>query len=145
MKAVEVKKEEPTRAEPPREMSKDDRRIIFAKIDEVYVGEEKGYDAGWSDDRVAKDLGVPRAWVTSLREDFFGPAANMGALEEIIRQIDEKMKELQQVAAQAERLRERIDALREAVAGIERVSKAHSASIALLRDRAAKLIGGGHA
>lgn len=144
MKGEEVKQAEPARAEPPREMSKDDRRIVFAKIDEVYVGEEKGYDAGWTDERVAKDLGVPRAWVTTIREEFFGPAANISELEGIISQIDEKVKEGEQVAARAERLREKLDALRDELTEIDRVSKAHHASISLLRDRAAKIVGGGH-
>ena len=34
---------------PPREMSRDDRRVIFAKLDEVYLDEKRGYDSGWSD------------------------------------------------------------------------------------------------
>lgn len=59
--------------EPPREMSRDDRRVIFAKLNEVYIDESKGYDNGWSDHRVAVDLGVPRAWVASVREEMFGP------------------------------------------------------------------------
>ena len=32
---------------PPREMSRDDRRVIFAKLDEVYLDEKRGYDSGW--------------------------------------------------------------------------------------------------
>lgn len=66
---------EPTiSAEAPRVMGKEDRRIIFGKLDEVYVDEKTGYDKGWSDERVAKDLGVPRAWVSDVRDEFYGPA-----------------------------------------------------------------------
>lgn len=32
--------------EPPRLMTKEDRRLIFAKIDEVYLDESKGYSSG---------------------------------------------------------------------------------------------------
>lgn len=135
MKAEEVKPVAPLRADPPREMGKDDRRIVFAKIDEVYVGEEKGYDTGWSDERVSADLGVPRAWVAAIREEFFGPAANVGELEEVIRQIDE-------IAAQMQRLQAKATEISEAVGTIERTSKAHIASLTLLRERAAKIIGG---
>lgn len=57
---------------PPREMSRDDRRVIFAKLDEVYLDEKRGYDSGWSDHKVASDLGVPRKWVEIIRAENFG-------------------------------------------------------------------------
>lgn len=72
-------------AEPPREMSRDDRRLIFAKLDEVYVDENTGYSAGWTDDKVATDLGVPRAWVAQIRDENFGPGTN----EEITKLLGE--------------------------------------------------------
>ena len=65
---------------PPREMSRKDRRIIFAKLNDVYLDERDGYSNGWSDQRVADDLNIPRAWVKSIREENFGPD---GASEEI--------------------------------------------------------------
>lgn len=145
MAAEEVKPAAVPRAEQPREMSKDDRRIVFAKIDEVYVGEEKGYDAGWNDERVSKDLGVPRAWVTAIREEFFGPAANVGAVEDILRQIDEKMKESEQVILHVQRLQHRVNEFTDALGTAERTLKALTSAIVLLRDRATKIIGGGHA
>ena len=58
-------------AEPPREMNKEDRRLIFAKIDEVYL--DKSYSKDWDDKKVAVDLGVPLAWVARIREENFGP------------------------------------------------------------------------
>lgn len=68
--------EQPIKAEPPREMSRDDRRVIFSKIDAVYLDEKRGYSAGWNDETIAKDLGVPRAWVTKIREENFGTEGN---------------------------------------------------------------------
>lgn len=62
--------------EPLRTMTRDERRIIFEKINEVYVGETTGYHGNWSDEVVARDLGVPRAWVSALREEYFGPDVN---------------------------------------------------------------------
>lgn len=62
------------KAEPPRAASVDERRIINDKLGDVYA--DKGYTAGWSDERVAKDLGVPRAWVAQVREMLFGPDIN---------------------------------------------------------------------
>ncbi|MCR6673294.1 hypothetical protein [Devosia ginsengisoli] len=58
---------------PPRQMSREDRRLIFAKLEEVYIDEKSGYSAGWNDDAVAKDMACPRAWVEEIREQNFGP------------------------------------------------------------------------
>lgn len=74
------------KAEPPRQMTKEDRRLIFAKIDEVYLDESKGYSSGWSDKKVSSDLGVPSAWVRTIREENFGTE---GANEELISLIAE--------------------------------------------------------
>ena len=57
----------------PQEMTKEDRRIIFSEIDSHYLDETRGYDRDWNDERVAKSLNVPLAWVRTIREDNFGP------------------------------------------------------------------------
>ncbi|WP_181409841.1 hypothetical protein [Martelella alba] len=59
------------KADPPPVMKRDDRRIIAAKLDDVYSTD--AYVEPWTDAAVAKDLGVPRAWVSEVREAFFGP------------------------------------------------------------------------
>lgn len=58
--------------EPPVEMSREDGRIIFAKLNDVYIDERVGYGPGWSDKRVAADLSVPLAWVRKVRVEHFG-------------------------------------------------------------------------
>lgn len=73
----------PVIVEPPVEMGRDDRRIIFAKLDEVYLSADKGYSAGWTDHRIATDLGVPRAWVERVREEMFGPARDNEDIREL--------------------------------------------------------------
>src|SRR6516164_4274203 len=55
-----------------RVMTREDRRIVFEKLNEVYVNDKVGYDKGWTDEKVATDLGVPRAWVRLIREENFG-------------------------------------------------------------------------
>jgi len=66
----------------PQEMTKEDRRIIFSEIDSHYLDETRGYDRDWSDERVAKGLNVPLAWVRTIREDNFGPErGNVIAIE----------------------------------------------------------------
>lgn len=88
-----------SKADPPPVMTKEDRRIIFSKIDEKYVDETTGYADGWSDEKVAKDLNVPRAWVTEIREANFGPEIGEGVANDI-----KLLKE--QVAKAAEMLKE---------------------------------------
>ena len=60
-------------------MTREHRRVVFLKLEEVYLDEKAGYSAGWTDARVATDLGVPRAWVSKIRDENFGP----GTSEEI--------------------------------------------------------------
>jgi hypothetical protein len=84
----------PTRAseEAPAELTRENRRIILAKLEDVYVDERTGYAPGWTDAKVASDLGVPRAWVKTLRADNFGPEGNediKAALAEAKRMQDE--------------------------------------------------------
>ena len=67
----------PIKAEQPRTMSRDDRRIIFSKLEAVYLDEKRGYDEAWTDERVSKDLGVPRAWVATVRDENFGPVVTV--------------------------------------------------------------------
>ena len=58
-------------ADKPRDASLDERRIINEKLLQVYG--DRSYTAGWSDEKVAADLGIPRAWVAQVREFSFGP------------------------------------------------------------------------
>lgn len=73
-------KEEPTMASPnvsalaPRQPTREDKRLIILEIENHYLGPDKGYSPGTTDETVAKSLNVPVKWVVDLREDFFGPA-----------------------------------------------------------------------
>lgn len=71
-------------AEDPAHPTREDKRIIFAKLQDVYLDEEKGYDAGWTDHRVSEDLGVPRAWVAAVRDENFGPAKDNADIREFL-------------------------------------------------------------
>jgi hypothetical protein len=67
----------------PQEMTKEDRRIIFAEIDMHYLDETRGYEAQYDDKRVAEGLKVPEAWVRTIREDNFGPERGEAINDEI--------------------------------------------------------------
>ena len=88
-----------TEAEKPKEMGVEDRRLIIAKINEVYVGEDVGYSSGWSDKRVADDLGCPRAWVAEVRDYAFGPARD----NEDVRALVAEVKALRETGEALER------------------------------------------
>jgi hypothetical protein len=82
--------------QPSRQLTKEDRRIIFSKLNEVYVDESTGYSETWSDANVAANLGVPNEWVKHIREENFGPLGvnpEIAALITEARLIREQVKE----------------------------------------------------
>lgn len=89
------------KADPPREPTKDERRLIFGKLDQVYLDEKRGYDRGWSDARVAEDLGVPRAWVEEIRAENFG---NEGASEDARQLVEQARAFLDEASTTLDRL-----------------------------------------
>jgi hypothetical protein len=101
----------PPAVEPPRAMTRDDGRIIFNKIDENYAGESVGYALGWSDERIAKDLGVPRAWVAEIRDKYFGPDID----EKHTQVLAEAKALLAETNATAAALMKRIDMLAQTI------------------------------
>jgi hypothetical protein len=114
-----------------RMLGRDDRRIIFTKLNEVYVGEKIGYGEGWTDERVANDLGVPRAWVKLVRDENFGEEM---ASEEIRQKLADATKlldeikqrttlaetivaDMKRLTTEAEHMNKSLDAIRKAVGG----------------------------
>ncbi|MCA1458060.1 hypothetical protein I6F35_33545 [Bradyrhizobium sp. BRP22] len=110
----------PTKPEQPREMSRDDRRIIFEKLNEVYVDEKTGYGPGWTDAKVASDLGVPRAWVKGLRDEMFGPE---GSNEEIRATICDAQILLNDIRVVANAVQGSIEPLKTILDKAERIEK----------------------
>lgn len=95
-------------AVPPRVMSREDRRIIFAKIDEVYPDEKTGYVAGWSDERVAKDLNVPRAWVETIRDENFGALKSNAEVEAVSKEVADLNRDMEELRTALSGLTERM-------------------------------------
>lgn len=86
---------------PPKEMTREDRRIIFAQLNEIYIGEDKGYSSGWTDQRVATHLGVPRAWVATIRDENFGPVRDNETSTALRSELAEMWTLLREVEAKA--------------------------------------------
>jgi hypothetical protein len=84
-------------ADKPREMGREDRRIINDKLDEVYGRD--AYRAPWTDAAVAKDLGVPRDWVVQVRDQFFGPAGSNPLYDQFLGETEHLEKSFRAFAA----------------------------------------------
>lgn len=71
---------EPAKSLPPvgsvDEMDRTSRRLVFARLDELYGDEKTGYKDDWTDAKVATDLGVPIDWIAKVRDSDFGPETN---------------------------------------------------------------------
>jgi hypothetical protein len=82
--------------QPPadRAMTREDKRVIYATIEQHYLSEQQGYERDWTDNRIAVDLNVPRAWVTEVRDQMFGPAGHnedILALPGLLATLDERI------------------------------------------------------
>lgn len=108
------------KAEPPRTMGREDRRIVFEKLNGVYLDEKRGYDSGWSDHKVSVDLGVPRVWVEQVREEMFGPASNP-EMEQFVKAAAE-LQDIKAQLASAMTLREQLENIKTSIGGINLVS-----------------------
>lgn len=77
-----------------RSISRADRRRIMDFLDRVYPDPEKGYAAGYSDKRVGDEMDLPRAWVTQVREDSYGPefVIDWSQIEKRQRELDERIR-----------------------------------------------------
>lgn len=94
--------EQPTLAPAPAStMTKEDRRIIFSEIDNHYLDEKRGYDKDWNDERIATGLRIPLDWVSTIRDDNFGPEKGDT--------IDAEIEKLKAASAEAQKL---IDTMR---------------------------------
>lgn len=104
------------KAEAPRVPSFDERRLIFAKLNDVYLDEKKGYSGAWSDKKVAEDLGVPWKWVEDIRSQNFGPVGDNETAREIVSEakslLDDIAHQRAEWARQEKALSDREAALR---------------------------------
>lgn len=107
-------------AAPMREMTRDDRRIIFEKLQEVYVNENVGYSPGWSDHKVSSDLGVPRTWIALIRDQNFGEEL---ANEETRKTLNEAKLVLQDVRLAAAKVESALEHYRKMSGVVDRLSK----------------------
>lgn len=87
------------KAPEPRSMTRDDRRLIVAEIKGCWDEERARYMDGWHDERIAQTLGahVPKAWVTEVREDYFGESGSNEQFDEFIKRLDHATDEMHRI------------------------------------------------
>lgn len=142
---VEIRPPQPGASEQaPRQMTREDRRLIFAKLEEVYIDERVGYCPGWNDERVAKDMAVPRAWVETIREENFGPQKAEQSAEVIELRERIEMAELggKGLADEAARIAKQAADARVAAAALEGRARDLLKGLDTLRADLKKLVGG---
>ncbi len=120
---MENEKVVPLNATPSqRAMTRDERYLIFTKIDENYDRNKGSYTNDWTDEKVAKDFNVPRIWVSTIRDENFGPDTNEQVtliiaeateLHEKIKAASPKLEAaIKEMAALSERADKMINAIR---------------------------------
>lgn len=107
----------------PPEPTRSEKRIIVAKLEEVYADETAGYKTPWTDAKVAVDLGVPQAWVVAIRDELFGPANDNQEIRDMMERATAAASEAHKLLAEAKSLRAEASAL------VDRVN-AHNKQVA---------------
>lgn len=77
-----------------RKMEVDERRVVFTKLNDVWAGGDIGYSAPWTDAAVAKDLGVPLAWVVEVRSQLFGEVRDNQEIRDVLDKITKVRKDI---------------------------------------------------
>jgi hypothetical protein len=106
-----------------RLMSREDRRLIFEKLREVYVDDKVGYGAGWTDEKVATDLGVPRAWVRVIRDENFGEEISNEDIRAKVKEAHSVLAQIKAALPEIQRLIALADKVEKNLADISRVFK----------------------
>ena len=106
-----------------RVMQREDRRIIFEKLNEVYVSDKVGYGTGWTDEKVATDLGVPRAWVQLIRKENFGDEVGNEDIREQVREAQAMLAQVRAIEPEMRRLLGMSDKIERSLAEIQKVLK----------------------
>lgn len=84
-----------TEAQPERQLDKPQRQKVRSLVDDHFDDERGCYAIGWSDQRIGKEVGVPWALVTQLREAAYGPILidpEVDALRNAISALAERIK-----------------------------------------------------
>lgn len=107
-------------AEPPREATRDQKRAILHKLDENYDEKARSYVGACTDQTIASELGVPRAWVSDLREEFYGPSGENDEVRALRKEMQTERERIKKLEAAAMGL---VDNLAEAAKRLEAIDR----------------------
>lgn len=109
----------------PREMSREDRKLIIAEVKGCWDEQKERYMDGWHDERVAQSLGahVPVAWVREVREDFFGDSGSNPQFDEFMAKAELASVRMETIAKQQSEVSENVAALRKMLDGLNALAK----------------------
>lgn len=122
---VEMPKPKPAQAAAPRVMGREDRRLIVAEIKGCWDEEKTRYMDGWHDERVAQSLGahVPKAWVTEVREDYFGESGSNEQFDELLRRCEAVSERVEQTNKLALNVMDQVSALQKTLSDMNLLAK----------------------
>lgn len=110
----------------PRKPTRDENRRIMDTLEECYDAEKQRYKASFSDNALAARLDVPRAWVSVVREQFYGPETNEAEIEDRRRKLallDAGVEQATQALAKGTALLDVMAELETLVADLKRIRK----------------------
>ena len=122
---VEMPKPKPAQAAAPRFRGREDRRLIVAEIKGCWDEEKARYMDGWHDERVAQSLGahVPKAWVTEVREDYFGESGSNDQFDELLRRCEAVSERVEQTNKLALNVMDQVSALQKTLSDMNLLAK----------------------
>lgn len=59
------------------------KRMVFMALEDYYDDGKRAYKPGWSDERIAKELGLSEATVANIRDENYGPAGEPPEIEKL--------------------------------------------------------------
>ena len=118
----------------PREMTKEDGRLLFREIEQVWDDHPgaEAYKAGWSDARLAGKLGVPLDWVKQIRERDYGGVGEDPAITEYVKEHMAVEKQFGMISAGMQELSASVAVYRRE---LETVAKKVDTELSRYRDR----------
>lgn len=72
----------------PSDAAKKAKRLVYMALEDYYDDGKKAYKPGWTDDRIAKEVGCAEAFVARIREDDFGPVGVPPELEAFRKEVE---------------------------------------------------------
>lgn len=116
--AMMIKPANAPAAEPPRQPTREDKHKIRDALNACYLIDKNCYAGEGSDKALAEKLKVPRAWVTSEREDAYGPdvcevdGKALAALDALGKTLERYVNDALTLAANVEAMGREVEALK---------------------------------